>query len=230
MRRGREGSRWEGRKGSIASGLPIAGWDPFLSHLLLHSCTCVCSAPWSLLAERLLYHPGRHTGHFSIIAHSLWHLMGSQRRLPVWALTVQIQGAIQNTENHKCAMIEWSLQNHEILIRVTEGRKHLLSGLVCWFWALGAQNFMNLRIRNLPSKKGKAESHFLLPAVSRTMKIRKKSMRSAHWWITCPMYKQHIWPGAGQSHLGARSGLDVKWLFPLQGGIKPLYLGCCQAP
>lgn len=59
---------------------------------------------------------------------------------------------------------------------------------------------------------------------------KKKSMRSVCWWIICPVCKCYTSPGAGQSHLGAGSGLDVKWLFFLQGGIRPLYLGCCQAP
>lgn len=45
-------------------------------------------------------------------------------------------------------------------------------------------------------------------------------LRNIHYWTTCPMCKCHTLPEAGQSHLGAVSGLDVKWLsFPTKKHI-----------
>lgn len=110
-----EGGKWEmgTGEGECCLSFPWCWIRLFLSSAICCSLSALVTA----------LHPGHLAGwaptgqikHFSIIAHSLWHLTGSWQRLHVWALTMQIQAAIQNTENHKYTVIERSLlQKYEI--------------------------------------------------------------------------------------------------------------------
>lgn len=104
-----EGGKWEmgTEEGECCLSFPWCWIRLFLSSAICCSLSALVTA----------LHPGHPAGwvpagqikHFSVIAHSLWHLTGSWQRLHVWALTMQIQGAIQNTESHKYTVIERSL-------------------------------------------------------------------------------------------------------------------------